>query len=138
MCSCGSTKRTEYTLGLCTTKLAMKGPEFDVSILFLKYSGHDPCLWLLWSNCYIVFVFLINGGPLKGHVSSFPSLCITSPLNYFFSRPYTIHFSFRYVGENLFDLWKDMYWYYWPVFYSQVGVGWGHFHYEKYCQIFCW
>ena len=58
---------------------------------------------------------MINNAPIKMYVSSFLSNFINNYLNSLFSRPHPIHFSFGYIGENFFDIWKDMGWYCWPV-----------------------
>ena len=42
----GSTKRTEFTLGLCRKNVALGAPELDVSIFLLNSFGIDTCLWL--------------------------------------------------------------------------------------------
>ena len=44
MCSCGSTNRTDFNLGLCHTNVALGGSDLDVSILLLKYLGLNSFL----------------------------------------------------------------------------------------------
>ena len=44
----------------------------------------DPCVWLFWSNCYLVALLLIKYGPMKGHVSIFSPCCVNISLTYFF------------------------------------------------------
>ena len=71
MWSYGSTKWTEFNLGLWWEIVTFEGPDIDVSIFLLKYFGLDICLFLFGSSCSIDAFFFINNGPLKGRVYKF-------------------------------------------------------------------
>ena len=81
--------------------------------IILKYLILDPCLWLLWSIWFLDAFLLIKNGPLKGHVSNFPSFCINRSLTSLLSITHPKRFYFRYGGYKLFNIWKGMNWYCW-------------------------
>ena len=78
-------------------------------------------IWVLIHVCdysevvVILFFPLTNNGPLKGHVSNFTLWYINTSLTYLLSSTHPIHFSFRYVSEKSFDIWKGLDWYFWPM-----------------------
>ena len=84
--------------------VALGGPDSDVSIFLLKALVLDTYLLLLLRSCSPYAFFLIKYGPLKGYISSCPSFCINHSLAYLLSIPHTKYVSFRYVGENFFDI----------------------------------
>ena len=121
-------KRTEITLGLWQEIVALGGPELHVSIFLLKSFGIDTCLWLLWIRCSLDAFLLMNIGPWKGMFPDFLSCCINHSFIYLLSFLHPRHFSFRYVIDDIFGIWNDVDFYFWPVglctWWSCFGLFW--------------
>ena len=113
--SYGSSKRTELTFGQWKEIVSLGGAVLDVYLFLLKYFGHDTCLWLLWrilmQSCSLVDFFLMNKGPTKGQLYSFPSCYINNYITPLLLSTNPIQYYFRYGIDEALDLWKDMGWY---------------------------
>ena len=106
----GYSNQAEFTLGIWQSIAYLVGYELDVSIFLLKSLGLDPFLWLFWRIQYFYAFFLMKNGPLKRHVSNFPSLWINNSLTSLFPSPHPKHFSLRFVIEIILGILKDVYW----------------------------
>ena len=114
MWSYGSSKRTDFTLVLWWSILALGGGDIELSTFLLESFGIDPFLLMLWRSCYIDAFFLIKNGSLIGNVSNFTSCHINIS---FASWLLSIHLhqsSFIYVIEEGLGIWKNLEWYCWP------------------------
>ena len=100
----------------------------DVSKLLLKSLGLDPFLLLLLRICSRDAFFLINNSPLKRQVSNYPSFQINNFLQPLLWSLNLISPSFKYGGENLLDIWKDLDWYCWIVFLWEIWSWFGPFY----------
>ena len=56
---------------------------------------------LFWRSCSLVAFFLVNNGPLKWKFSNFPSFLS----QWFFLRPQSLQYSFRYVIYDVLFIW---------------------------------
>ena len=115
MCLYGSSKRTDFTLVLWRSIVALVGAEIEVSIFKLKSFDIYPCLWLLWRGCSLSVFFFTDNCPLKGDVSNFLLFWINNSLIPLLLIPHPRKSYFRYVVEEFLGLWMDICWYCWPV-----------------------
>ena len=114
--SYGSSNKTEFNFCPWRSIVAWGVYVLDVSVFLLESLGCDPFLWFFWRSCSLDEFFFMNHGPLKGQVSSFPSCCINNSLMPLVLSPHQIQSSFRYVTDEVLDIWYDMSWYCWLVF----------------------
>ena len=122
-------------LGVCLTMVDLMVPEFDVLMLFLNYLDLDPWLWLFWSSCFLVYFLLINNGPLKCHVSNFPSCCINTSLTLLFSFPRQIHFLLDMWVISLLIFGRSWIDNFYLCVLVHIGNGWGRSNNEIYYHI---